>query len=736
MRSPAIHCLLFVCLLCLCSAAFPLDLYTVAPIYKLAPDEAVGKAWVSGRLALEAARNECEATQIVLRSATPVEGLRLALSDWRGEKGATLPVGEMRLYHVEYVDINAPFDVDKPSTNPLMRPDPLPPVQADESFAVQPGRNLVFWLSVRVPAEARPGLYKGQVRVLQGDKVLATLPAQLRVRAFQLPQRPILQSLVSFSEGTIYKAHGAKTPEEKEKLIRLYFEEYIRARLSPFLYAPGNAAFSPLPNAKITWTFAKDADGKPTGEATVDFTGFDREGERYLDQRDAFSAFNFAPYMWTRRDVDGKKRQMVLRFVDAAGTAVERRNPDGSLNPVFDQLVIKVFGDIAKHLAEKKWLDRAVYYVTDEPSDSDAPAIKEVCELVRKADPRIRTALTYDPANRPALASLVDEQGKSLISIWVPYFNMYREDVAAEQRKKGAHYWLYDVSSTCLIGHTGEKNRSIYWNIWERDTEGFLYYLTTWWGRTASPWERPNFMLPEFTYQYRQGDGFFFYPPLKKGEPQQPMLDYVVPTIRWELWREGAEDYDYLRMLEDLTQRAEQRKLPAAAEGRKALAIARDFARDFSSPGAGYGVRDLIFTAAEGWGFGLEEGWMQHKGGKRSDQLIKLNTKLPDGRYQLVLDVYDDADYRGQQYSSFLVNGKPFSTPMGGLKGPANVPTVMIDVKGGQTEFTLSSVPENKGVILYHAFLKPVAETGLLDLYAVRSRIADNIEKLTAALGR
>lgn len=736
MRLPLLLSLALMVPLCLSAQVLALDVYTVPPTQKLARDEPIGKAWLAGRLALEAASNECEATQIVLRSATPADDLRLELSDWNGAKGATLPVGEMRLYHVEYVDINAPFEVDKPSTNPLLRPDPLPPVQPGERFAVQPGHNLTFWLSVRVPAETRPGVYRGQVRVLQGATLLATLPTQLRVRAFQLPRRPLLQSLVSFSEGNVYKAHGAKTPEDKEKIIRLYFDEYVRARLSPFLYAPGTAAFSPLPDAKIKWTFTKGADGKPTGEATVGFTGFDREGEIYLNQRDAFSAFNFAPYMWGRRDADGKKRVMYLRFADNTGTTVERRNADGTVNPVFDQLVIKVFGDIANHLAEKKWLDRAIYYVTDEPGDEDTPLIKEICELVRQADSRIRTSLTYDPANRPALAGLVDAKGKSLISVWVPYFNMYRDDVAAEQRKKGARYWLYDVAATCLIGHSGETNRSIYWNIWERDTEGFLYYLTTWWGRTATPWERPNFMLPEFTYQYRQGDGFFFYPPLRQGEPEQPMLDYVVPTIRWELWREGAEDYDYLRMLESLTQEAEQRKLPAALNGRKALALARDFAQGFSSPGCGYGVRDLIFKAAEGWTFGLEEGWMQHPGGKRVDQLIMLNTKLPDGRYQIVLNVYDDTKYRDKPYSSFLVNGQPFATPMAGLKGPTSVPTVMADLKGGKLEFTLSSVADNKGVILYQVFLKPVSEASTLDLYAVRSRIADSLEKLTAALGR
>ena len=105
---------------------------------------------------------------------------------------------------------------------------------------------------------------------------------------------------------------------------------------------------------QIKWEFVKGPDGKPTGEAKLDFTGFDREGERYFNQRQAFSAFNFAPYLWARRVKDGKKGGIYLRFADAKGAVVERRGADGTVNPVFDRLVVSVFRQIAAHLAEKR----------------------------------------------------------------------------------------------------------------------------------------------------------------------------------------------------------------------------------------------------------------------------------------------------------------------------------------------------------------------------------------------
>jgi hypothetical protein len=534
--------------------------------------------------------------------------------------------------------------------------------------------------------------------------------------------------MIGFSDANIYKAHGCKTPQEKEQIIRLYFDEYIRARLSPFLYFPATVAFNPLPDGSMKWEFVKGADGKPTGEVKLDFATFDREGQRYFNERQAFSAFNFAPYLWIRRD-----KKVVLRFVDRNGTAIERRTPEGEINPVFDQVVVSVFRGIAAHLAEKGWLDRAVVYVTDEPADDDTPAIKEICQLLRQADPRLRTALTYDPANRPKLAELVDEQGKSLISLWIPYCTMYKQSVADEQRKKGADYWLYDVSSTCLIGQTGLTNRSIMWDIWRRDCHGYLYYLSTWWGRDVTPWDRPSFLLPEFTYRYRQGDGYFFYPPLRQYNPEQPILDHVVPTIRWEMLREGAEDYDYLAMLEDLTKRAEQRKLKVATDGRKAMQLARDMSESMSGVVEGHGIRDLAFEPSAGWTFSREEGWLSGCSEKPVALPISFKTSLPDGKYRLILNVYDDTEYRGMPYSRFLINGKPYASPQSGMKTGTNVPTEIVTVKNGQCDFILSNVGGKSGVIVYSAGLQRVVE-GRGDLYSVRSQVADTIEKLQAAV--
>lgn len=105
-----------------------------------------------------------------------------------------------------------------------------------------------------------------------------------------------------------------------------------------------------------------------------------------------------------------------------------------------------------------------------------------------------------------------------------------------------------------------------------------------------------------------------------------------------------------------------------------------------------------------------------------------MATDLPDGRCALTLNVYDDTDYRGRAFSRFQVDGRPYATPGTGLKGPVDVACGEVEVRDGRCEFTLSSVVEGGGVIVYRARLTSTGAMGATDLYKVRRQVAEAIE--------
>ena len=75
-----------------------------------------------------------------------------------------------------------------------------------------------------------------------------------------------------------------------------------------------------------------------------------------------------------------------------------------------------------------------------------------------------------------------------------------------------------------------------------------------------NPYEDPmgwvtGYGTPAGTKQpWGNGDGRFIYPPeaAAGGRPAEPVLEGPVDSIRWEMLRDGVEDYEYFVILERL----------------------------------------------------------------------------------------------------------------------------------------------------------------------------------------
>ncbi|MCP3961227.1 MAG: DUF4091 domain-containing protein, partial [bacterium] len=110
-------------------------------------------------------------------------------------------------------------------------------------------------------------------------------------------------------------------------------------------------------------------------------------------------------------------------------------------------------------------------------------------------------------------------------------------------------YFLYGdrppLPNPTVMDRTGIEARITPWLAWRERVEGLVYYSTTAWD--PSPWTDP--WLDD---RDGNGDGFLFYPPTDGTiayDPCQPQSNRLVTSIRWELLREGMEDYEYLWLL-------------------------------------------------------------------------------------------------------------------------------------------------------------------------------------------
>jgi len=219
---------------------------------------------------------------------------------------------------------------------------------------------------------------------------------------------------------------------------------------------------------------------------------------------------------------------------------------------------------IETHLKQKGWLDKAYIYWFDEPGSKDHAFLMNGFNRLKENAPGIRRMLTSSVA-------------RDLIggpNLWCPESDGYDRGLSEERRKAGDHFWWYVCTSpkapycTDKIDHPGVEMRTWLWQAWERGIEGVLVWESVYWTSGAAysdpkkpqnPYEDPMAWVSGYGVQnarqpWGNGEGRFVYPPEASVYDRSgaPVLEGPVDSIRWEMLRDGIEDYEYLAMLKRL----------------------------------------------------------------------------------------------------------------------------------------------------------------------------------------
>jgi len=475
---------------------------------------------------MEAARNEFEAAQIVVRPEKELVGLTGRASPLVGPGGAVIAADRIQLLQVGYVRANVPTDKLGLADE---WPDPLPPL--DKPIDVEANRNQPLWLLVHVPAGAVPGDYRGTV-TLEAEGFSAEVPVELHVWDFTLSDRPFTQSGFGLSPGRIAQYHGLKTEQDKRAVYAKYLKAFADHRISPY---------TPNPFDPIQYKFEAEAD-PPRCE--IDFSRFDAAMEEAIREYHITSFMLSLPGM-------------------GHGTFHERA--EGELaghkagTPRYEAMMRSMLEQVQSHLDEKGWLDLAYVYWFDEPDEKDYAFVRQGMERLKKYAPRIRRLLTEEPV----------KELTEVVNLWCPISHHFKPEDAEPLMAKGDQFWWYVCTGpkqpycTLFIDHPATALRVWLWQTWQRDISGVLIWETVYWtsptafpGSLQNPYAdamgyRTGYGQPVGTQAYwGNGDGRLLYPPLSAaGGSETPVLDPPVSSLRLEVLRDGIEDVDYLHLL-------------------------------------------------------------------------------------------------------------------------------------------------------------------------------------------
>lgn len=180
-------------------------------------------------LSISTARNEAEAAQLIICPQREMQGVTLSSSPLTGPGNAIIPAQNVELLRVHYSEIQIKTDM----TSILgFWPDALPPVKPN--LTLMKGCNQPFWVRVTAPKDAKAGLYKGAITIRDNSGWKTSVPINVTVFDFTLPDKMTCETAFGLSSGLIWKYHNIQDNQQKRIVWKKYLDTMSKHHISPY----------------------------------------------------------------------------------------------------------------------------------------------------------------------------------------------------------------------------------------------------------------------------------------------------------------------------------------------------------------------------------------------------------------------------------------------------------------------------------------------------------------------
>lgn len=370
------------------------------------------------------------------------------------------------------------------------------PLLPVDTFDISDHEAQPVWLSWRSNADTAPGVHSAELVVSAEGVPPTRVPLEIIVHDLTLPVETHTRTAFSTYDHMIRQVHG----ELPRELMMKYWEFIADHRINP-----DNIYRSTPPDIEVLEHF--HAQGRLNAFTILSVGG---APEPWSEQHKAELSAKLDPFIAALRE-----RPELLRL--------------------------------------------GHFYGYDEAPESHWPALRANFGWLKERYPDIpimTTAYDHSFGTRTGLNDVVD--------IWVPLTPRYDLALARQVRAAGKQVWWY----TCIgpqhpypnwfIEYEAIEARLIFWQLYQNEVEGHLYYTMSRWPLSKHPIDpragaRTDW--PPASYQTANGDGSLFC-----AGPDGPLT-----TIRFENVRDGLEDAELFRILDE-RRRGREDEAPAARD--------------------------------------------------------------------------------------------------------------------------------------------------------------------------
>jgi GH18 family chitinase len=468
---------------------------------------------------IKAAKNEVESFQVAITSGSPQQITEASMSDLSDSFGREIKNTNATLYRVDYVNITQLSPNPESGYTTGYYADPLIPFinpvtgaainksGGSKKYAlpidVSSTLNGAIWVDIKVPSGTAAGVYNGSLTVTGSDLTKVSIPVSLTVWNFSLPDGPTCGSNFGYYTNISNFYGKSAGTSEFNAIEQRYAEETARHRINP-----------PVPPRFL-----------PEGDSNANLVMTDAKQD---------SLNNFI----ARNHITG----IQISFESV---------PPGPL-------LANYFANYTNYMQSHGWLYGAYYWPIDEPNtSSDYEYITRHTSHAYSARPVVHTLVTEQTYPQDTTWPDISES----VDIWCPLFEWIDEGTINRKLVKGERVWSYTTSASSTPPYHPQYSalmgkESAHWQIdrpltnyrvplwfnYRYHISGLLYYSMMSSG-IPDPWTNPSNTL----YGGYNGDGMLYYPGTPCG------FEGPAPSIRLKNIRDGMEDYEYMKLLENLS---------------------------------------------------------------------------------------------------------------------------------------------------------------------------------------
>jgi len=384
------------------------------------------------------------------------------------------------------------------------------------------GKSSAFMIKLKIPYNIKSGYYNGNISILADKKQLAVIPIKIKIYDFALSPKGNLL----FNAG-LPKYKASSNPLKRKKGDQDLPVNISQVKATWIKQLNKDRIFTH--NASI----AKPILTKQDGKYILDFTKFDKQVDELIKKKVLFRART--PFLYI---IGGHYWYPLEKyFGDITSPPGDKTKRPGSTYLENDNLrldFLEAYIDVAKqvnaHINKKAYRPYFIDVLCDEPAIRLKSLVKKIGKALVKAVPDIQLAILGMPVLSAQLKEFRGIQ-KHLFIV-----DKYVEQVYPNGRfdkKNDEILEVYSLYSALTLDNEPLYSRLLFWWAWNVRADCMWYWV-------IGQWSRPSPLNC-----YGGNGGFYLVYPNK-----QNINSEFLTGIRYEQFREGLEDFEYLVELE------------------------------------------------------------------------------------------------------------------------------------------------------------------------------------------